>query len=176
MLFQPLSPQNRPGEILKQATETTGKKSSLLISVFLIISLTLLPLFSPVIGSGKETGPTPSSLIISFSLNDFADGKAKHFQYKTPNGKTIRYFIIKSSDGVIRAAFDACDVCWPSGKGYVQEGNFMTCRNCGRKFPSDQVNVVTGGCNPAALTRQITKTHLTLQVKDILEGQKYFNF
>ncbi len=142
----------------------------------MVIGLTLFFLVSPA-GSSRKEKTAPSTWAAStYPAPDFADGRAKYFQYKTPNGKTIRYFIVKSSDGKIRAAFDACDVCWPSGKGYAQEGDFMVCRNCGRKFPTPQVNVVTGGCNPAALNRQLTQTQVILQVKDILEGQKYFNF
>ena len=54
----------------------------------------------------------------------------------------IKYFILKSSDGVIRAAFDACDVCWGEGKGYQKD-------DCGdlqvrETFLSTKVNVVTG--------------------------------
>jgi uncharacterized membrane protein len=89
---------------------------------------------------------------------------------------TIRYFILKSSDGVIRAAFDACDVCWPAGKGYYQEGDHMVCRNCGRRFASVMVNEVQGGCNPAPLTRSLENDKLIIQIKDIQEGHQYFNF
>lgn len=152
------------------------KGSGLSFTVCLAITLALSFLLLPVKSSGKETSINPTGQVITYSVNDFADGKARHFQYKTSNKKTIRYFIVRSSDGVIRAAFDACDVCWPSGKGYYQEGNNMVCRNCGRKFPTPQVNVVTGGCNPGALNRQINKTQVIIQVKDILEGQRYFNF
>lgn len=107
----------------------------------------------------------------------FEDGKARHFQLDTKDGLTIKYFVIKSSDGVIRAAFDACDVCWPSGKGYFQEGDYMVCRNCGKRFASIKVNVIKGGCNPAPLTRKVVGENLVIQVKDILgEGRKYFNF
>jgi uncharacterized membrane protein len=142
----------------------------------LVLVLTLFLLLFPVQSSGKEKVVNPAPQTITHPLTDFADGKARHFQYKTPRGKTVRYFIVRSSDGVIRAAFDACDVCWPAGKGYYQEGDMMVCRNCGRKFPSNKVNVVTGGCNPAALNRQVTQTQVILQVKDILEGERYFNF
>ncbi len=59
------------------------------------------------------------STSVSFPASLFDDGKARHFEHV--DGKhTIRYFILKSSDGIIRAAFDACDVCWPAGKGYYQ--------------------------------------------------------
>lgn len=113
---------------------------------------------------------------ITYPLKTFQDGKARFYEYKTPDGITVKYFILKSSDGVVRAAFDACDVCWREGKGYQQKGDFMVCRNCGRRFASVKVNVITGGCNPGALNRQVVGDRLVINVKDILEGRKYFNF
>ena len=112
---------------------------------------------------------------VSYPVSMFADGKARHFDLKAGE-LTVRYFILKSSDGVIRAAFDACDVCWPAGKGYYQEGDDMVCRNCGRRFASVLVNEVQGGCNPAPLNRKVEGDQLILKVDDILTGKSYFNF
>ena len=116
-----------------------------------------------------------NSTFVSFPVSMFDDGKARHFEHVDGN-MTIRYFILKSSDGVIRAAFDACDVCWPAGKGYYQEGDNMVCRNCGRRFASVLVNEVQGGCNPAPLTRSLENDKLIIQIKDIQQGRQYFNF
>lgn len=121
-------------------------------------------------------GPTiVDNTLVIFSANLFEDGKARHFEYVSGED-TIRYFILKSSDGVIRAAFDACDVCWPAGKGYYQEGDHMVCRNCGRRFISVRVNEVKGGCNPAPLNRKLENDKLIIQIKDIEQGRQYFNF
>jgi len=105
----------------------------------------------------------------------FNDGKAKHFEYRSDQGPVIRYFIIKSSDGVIRAAFDACDVCWQAGRGYFQKGDYMVCRNCGRRFASILVNEVKGGCNPAPLQRRIEGDDVVIEARDILAGVSYFD-
>jgi len=113
---------------------------------------------------------------VAYPEKTFTDGKARHFTYKTEGGIVIRYFVIKSSDGVIRAAFDACDVCWPENKGYSQKGDFMVCNNCGKRFPSVRINEVHGGCNPAPLNRKIENGNVTLQVTDILQGKRYFDF
>ena len=113
--------------------------------------------------------------IVTYPVATFADGMARHFEHQHGD-ITIRYFILKSSDGVIRAAFDACDVSWPAGKGYYQEGDTMVCRNCGRRFKSVLVNEVKGGCNPAPLKRQIEGQNLVIQVDDIRKGQQYFDF
>jgi len=122
--------------------------------------------------SGAEITETT----VAYPVESFGDGKARHFRHKADDGITISYFILKSSDGVIRAAFDACDVCWPAGKGYEQSGDVMVCRNCGRQFASIRVNEVKGGCNPAPLERKIEGDKVVLLVKDILSGKKYFDF
>jgi len=130
---------------------------------------------APTSNAGSvATAPTGTSEV-SYPVSMFADGKAHHFDYKA-GGMTIRYFVLKSSDGVIRAAFDACDVCWPAGKGYYQDGDDMVCRNCGRRFASNLVNEVKGGCNPAPLTRNVKGDQLVLKADDILQGKTYFNF
>lgn len=113
---------------------------------------------------------------VVYAVKDFQNGKARFYSYPAGNGLNIKYFILKSSDGVIRAAFDACDVCWREGKGYEQKGDFMVCRNCGRRFASVRVNEVQGGCNPAPLAREVRGDKVVLQVKDILEGRQYFAF
>lgn len=112
---------------------------------------------------------------VTYSLATFDDGRARHYQYVSENGIMVKYFILKSSDGIVRAAFDACDVCWPSGKGYFQKDDVMVCRNCGRQFASVKINEVKGGCNPAPLERSIVGDNLVVRVKNILEGVKYFD-
>jgi uncharacterized membrane protein len=117
-----------------------------------------------------------STTQIAYPEKTFDNGKAHFFSYKTNDGVTIRYFIMKSSDGVIRAAFDACDVCWPENKGYTQQGDFMVCNNCGRRFPSIRINEVRGGCNPAPLKRKIEQGNVVIRVTDLLQGKTYFDF
>ena len=122
------------------------------------------------------SSPATSTLTqASFPVSLFEDGKARHFQHSA-GGFTIKFFVLKSSDGIIRAAFDACDVCWRAGKGYYQDGDHMVCRNCGRRFASVLVNEVKGGCNPAPLNRKVENGNVIIQVKDILEGKQFYNF
>lgn len=131
-------------------------------------------------GAGGDFRALAADDEITFPVKLFASEKARHFSYKveSKSGKnlTIRYFILKSSDGVIRAAFDACDVCWPEGKGYFQKDDFMVCRNCGRSFSSVRINEVQGGCNPVPLKREIRGDKVVIKVKDLLTGARYFDF
>jgi uncharacterized membrane protein len=125
---------------------------------------------------GKSSQAVALAKEVKHPISLFEDGRARHFQVDTGDGISVRYFILKSSDTVLRAAFDACDVCWYSGKGYYQDGDYMVCRNCGKRFASVKVNEVKGGCNPSPLKRQIVGENLVIQVKDILEGRQYFDF
>lgn len=111
--------------------------------------------------------------IVRIPISKVNDGKAHFFTYKY-DGKNINFFVLKSSDGVIRAAFDACDICYKERKGYRQEGDYMVCNNCRQKFPSIRINDVKGGCNPAPLNREVSGKYILLKVQDIKKGNFYF--
>jgi uncharacterized membrane protein len=116
----------------------------------------------------------PQNGLFVFPVSEFQDGKARHFNFKISPNQSIRFFVIKSSDGVIRAAFDACEVCYRAKKGYAQQGDNMVCLNCGMKFKSVKVNEVTGGCNPSALKRAVKDGNVIINQQDLLVGAKYF--
>lgn len=116
----------------------------------------------------------PQNGVFTLPQKAFADGKAKHFEYKHSPNQWVRFFVVKSSDGNIRAAFDACDVCWKQKKGYAQQGDFMVCINCGLKFRTDKVNEVKGGCNPSPLKRTLQGDNLIIAQQDVLSGQGFF--
>lgn len=137
--------------------------------------LALVGLFYYLPGVKEAAAAKPAAEVI-YPAKAFQNGDVRYYSHPAGNGITIKYFVLKSSDGVIRAAFDACDVCWREGKGYAQKGDVMICRNCGRRFASVRINEVQGGCNPAPLARTIRGDNVVIQVKDILGGAKYFDF
>jgi hypothetical protein len=111
--------------------------------------------------------------VVRFPLTTFDDHKAHYYTYMH-EGHPIEFFVLQSKDGVVRAAFNACDVCFGSKKGYTQDGDDMVCNNCGRHFPADQINVVQGGCNPSPLERAVEGDSLVIRVDDIVAGLGYF--
>ncbi len=148
------------------------------IIVMLLAVVLSAVVFTPIDGYtfgflSRYTSVKDSNGEVRIGVGDVNDGKAHYYSYEN-GGKTIKFFVVKSSDGVIRAAFDACDVCFPAKKGYSQEGDFMICHNCGRKFHSSRVNVVEGGCNPAPLNRETVGEELVIKVADILPGSRFF--
>lgn len=118
----------------------------------------------------------PSNGIIAIPLSDVSDGAAHFYRVKAENGVVVRFFLVKSRDDVIRAAIDACDVCFQAGKGYGQNGDYMICKNCGQRFAMDKINVISGGCNPAPLTRRIEGDMVILSMKDINDNSWYCRY
>jgi uncharacterized membrane protein len=146
---------------------------SLMVAVVMTAGL-LIPVNSNAFGIfGQHKQAKAENGEVRIPLKDVDDGNAHYYSFEGED-KDIKFFIVKSRDGVIRAAFDACDVCFTAKKGYTQDGEYMICNNCGRKFHSSQVNVVEGGCNPAPLNRETVGNELVIKVADILPGARFF--
>jgi len=170
--------RNEKQDAKKAAVLGTDRKRSLslltaILACGLVAAVAGFTFFS---GSGEPPSVIASTDKVTFPVKDFQDGKARYYQLKTEDGKAVKFFILKSADGVIRAAFDACDVCWRAGLGYYQDGDSMVCRNCGQRFASVKVNELRGGCNPAPLSRETAGGQVVIQVQDILDGKPYFDF
>lgn len=113
--------------------------------------------------------------VVNIPLSEVEDGKAHYYTYISGNpSRKINFFVLQSSDGVIRTAFDACDVCFSEKKGYRQKGDFMVCNNCGQRFPSTKINELKGGCNPAPIEREIIGENLVIRADEIEKGKVYF--
>jgi uncharacterized membrane protein len=126
----------------------------------------------PGLGSSEKVQPVNG--VISIQLDRVSDGKA-HFYQVAEGGRKIDFFVVKGSDGVFRTAFDACDVCFHEKKGYVQEGNFMICRNCNRKFAIGKIGRMnSGGCNPSYLEHTGDGRNIYIKVADIRPGARFF--
>jgi len=122
--------------------------------------------------TSNASASAPATGDIRIPLSDLT-AKAKFFDYTLSDNRQVRFFALKSSDGVYRAALDACDTCYHAKKGYHQEGDDMVCNNCGLHFHSAQVNEVHGGCNPVGLPRSIDGEYLVIKTSD-LEGRKQY--
>ncbi len=163
----------------KSQFEQPAKRSPLPLVAVVICLVIVAGLAYAYIGGGSSDGRQSAKVVsadqgrVSIPLAQVSDGKAHFFTIRS-DGTDVRFFVVKSSDGVVRAAFDTCDVCYRYNQGYRQEGDFMVCNACNMRFRSDQVNEVKGGCNPAPLERTIVGSNLVIAVADIGQGAWYF--
>jgi len=129
---------------------------------------------SPAPSSGSEFMPvTPQNGVISLPVAELSAGRARFYTVQA-RGKAIPFFVVEGPDGVVRAAFDACDICFAARKGYHQEEDFMVCNNCGNTFPIDLINVEKGGCNPVPLNRTVEGSQVVIALSDLEAGARYF--
>jgi uncharacterized membrane protein len=93
-------------------------------------------------------------------------------------GIRLEVLAVKAPDGSIRTAFNTCQVCYASGRGfYKQQGTVLICQNCGNRFRMSQVEVRSGGCNPVPIFPQyktVTDKTITVPEEFLKEAKQIF--
>ncbi len=96
------------------------------------------------------------------------------------DGLTVKVIALKLPDGAIRTAYDACQVCYDSGRGYYEQaGDVLVCQNCGNRFQIEQVGVVAGGCNPVPIgedKRTEVGSSIVIPTEVLKEGAPLFSY
>lgn len=129
---------------------------------------------SNTVTSTSQTSGAQGAGDIRIPVSDIESGKAKFFDYTTSDRKPVRFFAVKSSDGVYRAALDACDVCYHAKKGYKQDGDNMICQKCGLPFQTSRIGEVAGGCNPVGIPRSVEGDSLVIKTSELEKLKSYF--
>jgi hypothetical protein len=135
------------------------------------------PMFAPLRDSSYRLSHVEAvkseNGLVRIPLAALADGKAHFFSYAS-GGKTISFFVMKTADGNIRTAYDACMACNHAKLGYRQEGDLVACNNCGMGFKPADIGKETGGCNPIPLNKTVDGQMIVMKVADIEAGAQYF--
>ena len=170
-----MSTSKKNEEISKSAgnPKSVALKWAALTATALLIGVSTVLAFN-IPGLGKSEKVTPVNGTVIIPLAKVSDGKA-HFYRLADGDKEIGFFVVKGSDGAIHTAIDACDVCFREKKGYSQEGNFMICRNCNKKFPVAKIGPNSGtGCNPSHLSFFEDGKNVVIKVADLKPGERFF--
>lgn len=148
----------------------------------IIVIVTGLFLFTKNDSNSQEVANSQNSTIES-QLSESGDliipvaditENASFYGYDV-DGTKLEVIAIKAPDGSIRTAFNTCQVCYSSGRGYYeQEGDKLVCQNCGNRFTASDVEVTKGGCNPVPISSDnkiVDETNITIP-KSFLESSK----
>ncbi|MDR2491289.1 MAG: DUF2318 domain-containing protein [Spirochaetaceae bacterium] len=94
------------------------------------------------------------------------------------DGTRLEVIAVKAPDGTVRTAFNTCQICYNSGRGfYKQQGTVLVCQNCGNRFRMNQVEVRSGGCNPVPIFPQnktVTSTAIVISKAFFTEAKSIF--
>ena len=122
-------------------------------------------------GNNKATDETTGFTEDTISIPlDSVTNQMQKFEYNA-KGTTVSYFVIKDSNGNIKTAFDACDVCG-GAKGYHQEGNQVVCNNCGQKFAISGLGTKNkgSGCWPSHINHQVNNGNIIIKTSELQAG------
>jgi uncharacterized membrane protein len=167
-----VDPQNKAEQ---KENEMSSKCTKPVVLAVMVVTALLIGTSSMFAFSlGKYEKVKPVGPVVTISTANLADGKAHYYKLEDA-GKEIAFFAVKSADGSIKTAFDACDACYREKKGYEQQGDKMNCKNCNQKFAISKLGPnATGGCNPGYLPHQANGSSITIKTNDLKAGAKYF--
>ncbi|WP_124066661.1 DUF2318 domain-containing protein [Clostridium sp. E02] len=164
--------------MIDRNTKKTSKWFILRTGVLILLTVSLVS----ACGFGKKTQEAEGKQAVSseedlvLSVNDISNTVS--FYPVDVDGTQMEVLAVKAPDGTIRTAFNTCQVCYDSGRGYYkQEGDVLVCQNCGNRFAMDRVEVEAGGCNPWPIfdkSKTVTEESITISSEFLKESKQIF--
>ena len=154
------------------------------------IFLTLLTVFtlsfmltgcSNEVSKGENTEESTAQVVskdesLVISINELTN--TVHFYPVVVDDISMEVLAVLDSDGNVRTAFNTCQICYSSGKGYYeQSGDKLICQNCGNEFTVNQIEEEAGGCNPWPIfsaDKTVTNDTLTISYDFLKESSELF--
>ncbi|MDO4170484.1 MAG: DUF2318 domain-containing protein [Lachnospiraceae bacterium] len=148
---------------MKNRKESKGNRALVLVALIIVIVCMVVVMFA---NRNKKTQPSNSTQTVQKSKKETDDGTMIEkgdplvipvseittdvsFFPIVVDRTAMEVIAVKDNDGNIRTAFNTCQVCYSSGRGYYeQEGDMLVCQNCGNQFTIEQIEIESGGCNP----------------------------
>lgn len=145
------------------------------LAALILVAVLLLNPGTPAAPTDAE-GKVQDDGNLRIQVKDITEQAA--FYPVTVDGVKMEVLAVKAPDGTIRTAFNTCQVCYDSGRGYyVQEGNVLVCQNCGNRFRTSDVEKVKGGCNPLPIMpedKTVDETTITIPVEVLRQAKEFF--
>lgn len=172
---------NNKKEKLEPKSKFSLKVASMFIMLLVVASFVSACGSTQTVEEPKSTVEDSSAAIpadqdIVIPISDITE-TAKFYPVDV-EGTTLEVVAVKASDGSIRTAFNTCQVCYDSGKGYYeQQGDLLVCQNCGNQFSMDRVEVEAGGCNPWPIfdeNKTVTEDSITISYGFLKESKGIF--
>jgi uncharacterized membrane protein len=105
-------------------------------------------------------------------------GETASFYPVEIDGTDMEVLAVKLSDGGIRTAFNTCELCFDSGRGYYeQEGSDLICQNCGNRFGMDEIGRPSRGCNPWPILdadKTLTEEEILISYEFLAGSKRFF--
>ena len=139
----------------KAISMASKKKNRYFVLMAVAIVVILFFLIKPFLGQASPENIDINSSVEEKSFLDIIKGDVTEtvrvYSYSIDKTK-LEIMAVRAPDGSIRTAFNTCQVCYGSGRGYyVQTGTKVVCQNCGNIFEINQIEKIKGGCSPVPI-------------------------
>lgn len=128
--------------------------------------------------AAEDTAKQPETVQADLVIPTADVTETVKFYPVTVDDTQMEVLAVKASDGTIRTAFNTCQICYDSGRGYYrQTGKELQCQNCGNRFSMDEVEVQAGGCNPWPIfdeSKVVSGAEITIPLDFLRESAKIF--
>jgi len=132
-------------------------------------------------GGDSSEGPQPTDSVYVNDNNEIEIDSSEvtnspRFYSYDASGTDVRFFAVRGTDGQVRIALDACDVCYSAKKGYRQAGTNMKCNNCGNEYAIDGIGTqnLEGGCWPSYIPIEEGSGKILVDTKDLRDKNYMF--
>jgi uncharacterized membrane protein len=160
------------GSLRKEEENPMRLASLLVLGTFFCASQADAAFFG-IFGNSVENVVAQNGMI-AIDASTLPKMAARHYRYQE-GSRAVKFFVVRDGQGALRAAVDACEVCWREGKGYVLQEGAMLCVNCGRKFPMSRIGLVAGGCNPHPFQFKVENGSVLIEAQELAQqGTRYF--
>lgn len=147
------------------------------VPLSLLLTAALLAGCSSTDGGNNSATPAVKDADLTISVSEISP-KVTFYPVEV-DGTQLEVLAVKAPDDTIRTAFNTCQVCFDSGRGYYkQEGDKLVCQNCGNRFAMDEVEVISGGCNPVPIlpeNKTPTDDSITVPLEFLQEATVIFS-
>ena len=105
-------------------------------------------------------------------LEQVDDGHLHRFAYKTENGVSVRFIVIKKpNSSAYGVGLDACDICGETG--YFERNGQIVCKLCDVVMNINTIGF-KGGCNPKVIDYSISDGYIIVPTYTLIEHEKDF--
>ncbi len=163
----------------REAARRLERQQNLRKVAIAVVVIAIVAVVAMIALNGDNAGPEPSEGIqvnergeLVIASTDVTKD-ARYYSFDA-SGVDVRFFAVRGSDGDVRVAMDACDVCYDAKRGYRQDGNDMVCNNCGNEYSTDGIGTenLRGGCWPSYVPIKEEGGNILIKASD-LKAKRY---
>ena len=108
---------------------------------------------------------------VTVPIADVQDGHLHRYSYRTKNGTTVRFIMIRKGGNAYGVGLDACEICGPTG--YIERDEQVICKLCD-VIMNKQTIGMPGGCNPIPLEYKVESGGVRISEKKLEQAKKHF--